>query len=602
MTMLQIEAAPESPDHELTSRLYEMYQQARRAKMQKHETWRRNYLLAMNRWGRSPDDPRDSEIYPILRARVAWMTDQEMNFGIDPASEPFSTFHDFEVNLAEQLECLLRTNFKVYHWLSEVAKVLWDAPMYGAGIFKVGWDSGLDDGLGNVCMHRVDPWAFYPDPNATSFKDAQFLFEVHRWSLDEIERRFPNVDRRRIEEAVMAGDRTQLDQSPQKQDFPRYSRDGIPLNLGQGPVSVGLPGQGTSVKGVMSSGINVYECWLHENVVTEREPSDPKGPTPEPVVTDRWRVIVFTGECILLDETAEDLWDLDRHPYERYVDDEVGEFWGPALVSHLAPLQLFINQLLSAGASNVLLTSNPIFVDYENSGLARTAIINRPGQRLTLKKDLSQQGLKPDWLAPPAMTTDIPNLIEFSIGRMENIAGLSGVSKGQQPSGRQAQQTTQAVQESGFVSIRSSLRNMEQSLSRVGELLCHLIIINYDVPRVTAIVGGEGEETALRLASYHFYTPTEEGKEPLKFVLNVNAGASSPTSRQARIAELDALAAMGMVDQTAVLQAHRLPHWQQIVARMQAAQQAERQFELQHPELSRGGKGQPRGPGTGHAH
>ena len=598
MTMLQIEAAPESPDHELTGRLYELYQQARRAKMQKHETWRRNYLLSMNRWGRSPDDPRDSEIYPILRAREAWMTDQEINFGVEPASDPFSTFHDYENTLGEQLEALLRTNFKVYHWLSEIAKALWDAPMYGASIFKVGWDSGLEDGMGNVTLCRVDPWAFYPDPNATSFKDSQYLFEVHRWSIDEIERRFPNVDRRRIEDAVAAGDRTKLDESPQKQDFPRYSRDGIPINLGQGPVSVGRPGEGTSIKGVMNSGVNVYECWLHENVITEREPSDPKGPKPEPVVSDRWRVIVFTGECVLLDETAEDLWDLDRHPYERYVDDEIGEFWGPALVSHLAPLQLFINQLLSAGASNVLLTSNPIFVDYENSGLGRTAIINRPGQRLTLKKDLTQQGLKPDWLAPPPMTTDIPNLIEFSIGRMENIAGLSGVSKGQHPTGRQAQQTTQAVQESGFVSIRSSLRNLEQTMSRVGELLCHLIIINYDVPRVSAIVGGEGDESALRLAAWHFYTPTAEGKEPLKFVLNVTAGSSAPTSRQARIAEVDALAAMGMVDQTAVLQAHRLPHWQQIVARMDQAKAAEQQFELEHPQA----KGQARGPGQGHPH
>ena len=593
--MLQVETAPKSLDHELTGRLYELYQQAKRARQQRAETWRKNYLLSMNRWGRSPDDPRDSEIYPILRARVAWMTDQETHFGIDPAAEPFQDFYDYEITLGEQLETLLGTNFKVQGWEAEIAKCLWDSPIYGAGIMKAGWDSGLDGGLGNVTMSRVDPWAFYPDPNATSFSDCQYLFEVHKWSLDEIERRFPNVDIERIKEAVIQGDRQDTDKSPQRQDFPRYVRDGIPINLGQGPVSVGNPGEGTNIRSVLQSGVNVYECWIHENILEERESSDPNIESPEPVVTDGWRVVVFTGEVVLLDETAENLWDLDIHPYVRYVDDEIGEFWSTPLVAHLAPLQLFINQLLSSAASNVLLTSNPIFMDYENSGLARTAIVNKPGQRMTLKRDLSGNNVKPDWLTPPPMTTDIPNLIEFSIGRMENIAGLSGVSKGQQPSGRQAQQTTQAVQESGFVSIRSSLRNLEMTLSRLGELLCHLIIINYDVPRIVAIVGQEGEQTALRLAARHFYTPTKEGAEPMKFALTVNAGSSNPTSRQARIAETDALKAMDVVDDQAVLQAHRFPHWQAVLQRKAAAAKAEQDFEIATGT-------QPKGKGHGHPH
>lgn len=594
-TLLQIETTPDSPDHELTGRLYELYQQAKRARTQRAETWRKNYLLSMNRWGRSPDDPRDSEIYPILRARVAWMTDQETHFAVDPAAEPFQDFYDYEVKLGEQLESLLDTNYKVQSWYTEIAKALWDSPIYGAGILKAGWDSGQDDGMGNVTMARVDPWCFYPDPNASKMEDAMYLVEVHKWALDEIERRFPNVDIRRVEEAVLSGDRQDTDKNPQRQDFPRYVRDGIPINLGQGPVSVGNPGEGTSIRNVLQSGVNVYEMWIHENIYTERESTDPNLPSPEPVVSDGWRVVVFTGEVVLLDETAENLWDLDTHPYVRYVDDEIGEFWSTPLVAHLAPLQLFINQLLSSAASNVLLTSNPIFMDYENSGLARTAIVNKPGQRLTMKRDLSGNNVKPDWLSPPPMTTDIPNLIEFSIGRMENIAGLSGVSKGQQPSGRQAQQTTQAVQESGFVSIRSSLRNLEVTLSRLGELLCHLIIINYDVPRIVAIVGNEGEQTALRLAARHFYTPTKEGAEPLKFALTVNAGSSNPTSRQARIAEMDALKAMNVVDDQAVLEAHRVPHWQAILQRKQAADAA-------MLEAEKAAGRQPHGKGQGHPH
>jgi hypothetical protein len=592
MTLQQLEEAPISPDYALTGRLYELYQQARRGRQSKSETWRRNYLLSMNRWGRSPDDPRDSEVFPILRQRAAWMTDQEVAFGVEPAAEPFDQFYDYVSNLGEQLETLLNTAYKLNHWFTQVSMVLWDSPIYGAGILKGGWDSGKAKGVGDVTISRVDPWSFYPDPNATNDEDGMYYFEVHKWALDEIVRRFPGVSAERIEAAVREGDRTVTDSSPQKQDFPRYSNDGVPVNLGQGPVSVGSPGQGTSIKNVLESGVNVYECWLHENVEEERDQTDPTLEDPEPVVYDRWRVIVFTGSVILLDETAEDLWDTDRHPYFRFVDDEIGEFWSSPMVSHLAPLQLFINQLLSGAASNVLLTSNPIFMDYENSGLARTAIVNRPGQRLTLKKDLGRDSPKPDWLSPPEMTADIPSLIEFAIGRMENIAGLSGVSKGQQPTGRQAQQTTQAVQEAGFVGVRSSLRQLEVTLAKAGTFITQLIILNYDQPRVVAILGDEGGQTAMRIAAQHFMTPSKNGLKPLDFAMHVSAGSSAPTSRQARVAEIDALAGMEMVDRQTVLQIHRIPHWQAINARMEAAEEAKAKAEAQAKK----------GPGTGHAH
>jgi hypothetical protein len=563
-----------SPDFRLTSRLYDLYQVAKKGREMRVSKWRKNYLLAMNRWGRSPDDPRDSEVYPILRQRVGWMTDQDLDFSITPAAEKNSPWYNICQHLGDQMEQLLNTQYKVNHWYRQIALALWDAPIYGAGLLKAGWDSGMDEGKGNVCINRVDPWNFYPDPNATSFDDAQYFFEIHRWSYDEIVRRFPGAPKERIEEAMLRGDRWEQENRPQKQDFPRLIRDGIPLNLGQGPVSVGPPGQGVSTKKVTDKGVWVYECWFRENVEEWRETTDPVHKGDEPVVYDQWRVVVFTSDIVLLDETAKDLWELDRHPYVRYVDDEIGEFWSTALVDHLAPLQLAINQLLSMAQNNAALTGNPIFMNYAGDGTERTPIINKPGQRLQLSKNAAQGNMRPDWLTPPALPGIIMELIQFEIDRMENIAGLSGVSKGQHPMGRQAQQTTQAVQESGFISIRSSLRNLETSLSELGQLLSHLIIQNYDVPRVVSIIGKSGEETAIRLAAQHFYVPTVEGAEPLKFSLLVNAGASNPTSRQARVAEMDALYGMGAIDRPPLLQAHRIQNWQAIEERMEAREAA----------------------------
>ena len=595
MTFLQIENDPQAEDRQLTGKLADMFQQSVAARRKRTDQWRKNYMLTMNRWGRSPDDPRDSEIYPIMRSRVGWMTDQEINFSLNPSVDPFSPYAMMENKLCEQLETVLQTNFKVGDWMSQIVMAIWDAGLYGAGIMKGVWDSGLDSGMGNVTMQRVDPWTFYPDPNATSFEDAQHFFVKHRWSFDEIERRFPNTPRWALEEAAESPDQIEDTRKPQTENWPKYSNDGIPTNLGQGPVAFGAPGQGTSVKRFGTKGVNVYECWIRENVEIERDSSDPLNESPEKVIYNEWRVIFYTGSMVLLNETAKDLWDQDRHPYVRYVDDEMGEFWSTPIVSHLAPCQTALNGILSMLMANINLISNPIFMDVEGSGINRTPVVNKAGQRLTLKaaSAANSQSTKPGWLTPPSLPNMVMDAVKFWIDRMENISGLSGTSKGQQPNQRQAQSTIQATQEAGFVSIRSSLRNLERALRQMGEILTNLIIVNYDVHRTVAIVGPEGTETSLKLAANHFMRPTKQGLAPLRFQLIVDAGSAKPTSRGARIQEIDALKAMGVVDNQTVLQAHGIPHAEVIQHRMEQEALAAAQAQAQ---------ARAKGPGTGHAH
>ena len=212
----------------------------------------------------------------------------------------------------------------------------------------------------------------------------------------------------------------------------------------------------------------------------------------------------------------------------------------------------------------------------------------------------------PKWMQPPEMPQYVMNVVQFWISRMENISGLSGPQKGQPASGRPAQQTVQATQEAGFVRIRSALRNLERCLGGIGNLVANLIVQNYDAPRVVAIVGDDGVDTAIRLAAQHFYMPKMiDGKvaaEPLRFSLVVKAGSSAPTSRQARIAEADALFAMHAIDSQAVLQAHAWPGWQAVVERMQKAAAEAQAQQAQQQGSKGGGSAQPKGPGTGHPH
>ena len=596
MTFLEIENTATTDAYEITDALYSMFQAAVTARKKRTEQWRKNYMLTMNRWGRSADDPRDSEVFPIMRARVGWMTDQEINYSLTPATDPYSPYAQMEELLCEHLETVLRANFTARNWIQQIVMAIWDAGMYGAGIMKAVWDSGLDGGMGNVDVQRVDPWTFYPDPNATSFDDCQHFFVKHRWSVDEVERRFPDMSQSMLDQIAISPDQgIDVERKPQQENWPKYTNDGIPTNLGQGPVAFGAPGQGTFRQRYNPNGVNVYEVWIKQNVREDREPTDPFIKGPEEVVYDEWRVIFFTGSIVLLDETAKDLWDQDIHPYVRYVDDEMGEFWSTPIVSHLAPCQLALNSILSMVQANINLISNPVFMDVEGSGINRTPMINKPGTRLTLKQSAATQANKPAWLVPPSLPTMCMEQANFWIARMENISGLQGTSKGQQAQGRQAVATVQATQEAGFVSIRSSLRNLENSLGSLGQILVSLIMVNYDVSRTVAIVGEEGTSTSLKLAARHFFRPTEDGLAPLRFQLLVQAGSDKPTSRGARIAEMDHLKELGVVDNQTVLQAHQIPHGPQIQQRMEQEAQAA-------AAAAAHAQAQAKGPGTGHPH
>ncbi len=604
--------AQEYEDYLLTQKLAQMYHLAMTEKKKYQANWRRNYLLTTNRQysldTQSPWTPNvtDSEIFPILSSRIAWMTDQQVKPEVAPAALPGDPYAQHMRTLAEHMEQIFESQFVNQGWDKEIILALWDAAQFGAGILKGVWDSGLEEGMGNVSLRHVDCWNFYPDPNARDLEQCTYMFETEKMTLDQIQRRFPSADVEAVREAVLYGDKGDGPVRPSQSSSSQYPM-AMPGNLpGSTSTTWGLPGQSSrSTEQILAEGVTVYTAWVLEAWEEYRETTDPVNGDEERVVYDEWRCVVYTGNVVLFDELATDLYQNSRHPYVRYVDEEMGEFWSTPIVSHLAPCQVAINRLLASLQGNVELVGNPIFMDVKGSGLDRTAIVNRPGLRLSMDQRMANsQGVRPMWLEPPKMQSDVQNLVQFWIGRMENISGLAGPQKGQSPKDRQAAQSQQQAQEAGFVRIRSSVRNLERTLSEVYRMLGHLVIQNYDVPRELAIVGPTGENSALLLASKHFFSPSIHGKvAPMKFSLLVMAGADNPTSRQSRIAEADALFALHAIDRPAVLEQHAFPHWQQIDQRMQQQELAMAQAAAAGSAAGKGGGGgQPKGPGTGHAH
>lgn len=556
---------------ETVQRLRNIFYHARRAKAVRYDTWQRNLRLLNARSNTSTaswvPQPRDSEIYPILSAMVAWMTDQNIVIDTSPAADPNTDFYNFFSQISNDLATLLYSNWVTLDYDAQVKLCLWDALLYGTGIFKSVWDNAIDNGYGNALLRRVDPWSFYPDPNATSMDDADHFIEVHRWSYEEVIRRYP--DSEALLELADGGDED-FDERPTT-----YSEGGGSPMTNPGA----LPTPGTIWNNKQSrtprskqSHLTVYEYWIRENSTWHDDYDDldtDTRPMAEKHVEDQWRVIVVCKSQILMDELAEDLWSHKQHPYDRFVIDDLGEFYGIALVDHLAYPQIYINRLLTSLQQNAELIGNPIFIEPTNAGLGRTAIINKPGQRLRLQGSAGMQN-KPDWLQPPNMPSFIMDLVQFWISRMESISGLSAIVKGATPTSRNSEGVISSIQEAAFVRIRQALGNLEKCLEKSGAKLADLVIDNFTDPRVMAIVGPSGEQSSIALQSRHFYGPTENGAAPLKYTLQLRAGASLPTSRQARVQEADKLYAMGTIDRQALLEAHQYPGITTVLKRIQA--------------------------------
>lgn len=547
-------------DFDLVDEVRGLFDAARSDRSARRDTWQRWYRLVHNRtWGEFRPNwmasPSVSETFPIIASMVGWMTDQRTSLNVIPSMNPHSPTYEFYSTLARDLELVMKSSWVVNDTDAEIEKGIWDALIYGTAFWKTTWDASRAGGLGDAITTRVDPFRVYVDPAATNMDEANYIIEARTMSLQELERRWPGSVRR------LHGDVYEESGVDERENL--FSGNGRapmanPGGVNGVPPMWGMPGAGRDGMSTRSDdGVTVYEAWLRKNDHYENEDG-------ETYVEDCWRVVVVCGNHILMNEDAKDLWSHGKHPYSRYVMNETGEMYGISLVEHLAPMQLAINRTLAAIQSNAELIGNPILMETQNSGVPRTMVVNKPGQRIT-----RNQNGEVDWLRPPEMPSYMGDLIKFYIGEMERVSGLSAIVRGTTPTGRNAQGVLDSVQEAAFVRVRLALRNLEITLRRCGELQASLITENYTTPRMVAIVGSDGQTSSLALKSRHFMIATEAGAVPMEFQLMIQPG-SSLVSPQARQQEADVLFAMGAIDNQAVLEAHDYPNRDLILQRIQA--------------------------------
>jgi hypothetical protein len=567
---VNLPAEPTEAEYTLSSNIRELFYRARAARRPIVAQWQKNYRLITNKtwtqgrpaWMPSPEVP---EIYPIVTSMVGWMTDQRPILECAPSVTAGVPAYDFLSSTADDLATAINSTWQVNQFENEIEKTVWDGWTYGTGFFKTIWDNTLDNGLGNARLIHVDPFTVYPDPQSTSPKDWNYVVEARTMSLQEMDRRWPGS----AELFGNGGQTEDVDVAPTRTDTATF---GMP-KANPGAISpataprYGLPGQGrvTANNSLLSDpGVTVFECWIREHTTEE---SDDTSRPDDVTVHDGWRVVVVAGNRVLMDEKAEDIWSHGRHPYSRFVVHDTGEFWGTSMVELLAPSQLAVNRLLASLQANIELVGSPPLKESQGAQIQRTKVTNRPGQRITMRNTNDAE-----WMQPPTLSPVMMQLIQYYVGRMEAVSGLSAISRGSTPTSRNSEGVLDSVQEASFVRVRMALRNLEYALRDQGNLMASLIVEFYDEPRIVSVVGPTGEASTRTLKAKHFYIPLTDDEDPvpLKYTLLINAGSMLPVSSEARRQDAMMLGGMGFLDQTAVLEAFHWPHVKEVVQRTMA--------------------------------
>lgn len=566
-----LESVPESDElkeAQLAQTVRELFYKARDARRPLVGQWKKNYRVLNNKtWSPRAEPwmpaPEISNIWPIVASMVAWMTDQRPTTQTTPIIPPFSTEADYYDRIAEHMNAALAATFQGNNLDAEIESMLWDVCTYQIGYQKTTWEPWLADGYGDAAFRRVDPFTMYPDPLARSPKDLGYIIEAKTMTLDDVDRAFPGAVER-----VMAGQTEDIDESPHRMDThtsstaPRTNLAAISPST----YSRFAPSERANKLSVTEDPVVVVlEAWIrtHETITHEDDDSIQEGTAR---VMDRWKCVVTCGNTVLMNEYADDVYAFTTHPYDRMVLFETGEWYGPGLVEFLTSPQESINRMLANIEQNIMLVGNPIF--YEGRRANSVTKSNRPGQRI---KGAGRDEV--GWLEPPTLHPDQINLIQYYESKIETISGLSAIVRGFSPEGRNSSDVMSSVQDSAFVRVRATLRNLERCLKGVTQKQTALIAEFYTEPRMIATVGVDGTKTRLALRSRNFYTlpPTDDGEQdgtPMRFQIMADAGSEHPTSRGARQSQAERLFAMGAIDEIEVLKAEKWPNYREVASRV----------------------------------
>jgi len=300
------------------------------------------------------------------------------------------------------------------------------------------------------------------------------------------------------------------------------------------------------------------------------------------------RMVIRGGEDIILVDQPNQYWDgifpIDGFNWD--IDPDHG--WGRGEIQKLTRLNEAIDRSGDGFVRNFLLNNNTVVIGDADAldpsqwgnltNLEGLVIKKRPGRELRRE---------PPPVLPPEFAQIPAQLIE--LGSM--LTGMREVTQGVRPGGTTSGVAIEGLQASALTLVRRVARNLEATLSGVGQKLVSRIFQFYDKDRVMMMLGEteawkqyaflrDGLLKELRTGSNGNLLPPEDFRKRLNnafrdFRFLIRPGSSLAASRIQRGLQAVNLFQLGLIDDEEVLRTVEWPNRDEVLQRARVKQAAQ---------------------------
>ena len=474
-----------------------------------------------------------------------------------------------------------------------------DALVLSEGYWKIHWNPRAQNGDGDLAVDVVSPKNIFFDPNSKDYllKDAYYVGYHANVRLNGLKARYPDKAKRLEAKWI-------IDNLPPEVRSTLYDE-----SLGGVGVSDDASGAGTrwveAKHGLLdgSEKLPLTEIWIDDLTLTEDAPEyivtfddqPPQVHSPEleqqmiqagseyKIVGSKdlpklgyedgtryrrkypnGRIITIAGGILVRDKP----WPYShgRCPYVRFFRYPVpNSNYFYSEIDQIIPLQMELNARKSQIVDIMSITANPPMLVNAASGIKPEKMTNEPGLIIPTNMRVDEAA---KWLQVPNIPSALFAQIEQISQDIDTVSGIHDITQGRRPTGITAGVAIETLQEAAQTRLRLAARYLEYSLGHAAELMLSIIWEYYRTPRTVRKKTVDGYV----YKEVNFANAELAGGIP---DVRIRSGSTMPISESVRRQDSKELKALGVLDTQAVLDAYNWPEKDEVLARVEQAEQAQ---------------------------
>ena len=328
---------------------------------------------------------------------------------------------------------------------------------------------------GEIVIRELDPGTVFPDPNAFTIEDCEYIFVVERKPMSWVKNHPKFKNTANLEETTNdPAERGEI-----------YNRDYT-----------------TETKGLVNF-ISYYE----------KVPNNEGGYT--------YKVTYLADEKILLEQPLVP----NRYPFAVLYDfKQRQDFWAMSTCEFILDNQKIINKVESIIAMIGTLMQNPQKVVHAQSGINPQEVAqygNAPGHTYTSNMP-AQQAIS--FVEPPQIPTVLFNLLENAKQNIREITGMNEAYMGQNVGSLQTSSGVQSLIERATMRDTDQMYDVELYIEDLSKLIIDFMVTYYDKPRMIRIAGANPND-------YEFEEFLGTEFEDLEYDVFIDVSSKAPLTR-----------------------------------------------------------------------